>query len=100
MGCKPLVYHVPFLVPLVLLANLIVACANDPLPTTPVAGAPCGIAYVTCVEDGQPTGSCCDENNICCNGSTCPIGMCDYTGDNGQFAERRLTSQWKAGTKR
>ena len=81
------------------LASIIVACANKPLPATPVAGAPCGVSYVTCMADGKPTGACCDENTVCCTGATCPAGMCDYFGDDGMFAEHRLTKQWRAGEK-
>lgn len=88
------------------LTGLIVACANKPLPTTPEQDAPCGVAYVTCTLHGKPTGFCCDDNNTCCNGTTCPTGMCDYTGGGSddpignEFGKRRhLSKQWRVGTK-
>lgn len=86
---------------LVLLGVVLLACENRPLPMTPQAGAPCGIAYVTCTNGGKPTGMCCDENTRCCSGETCPEGMCDFLGDDEwPLARRRpFTLQWQAGTK-
>lgn len=88
----------------VVTSAILLACANAPLPTTPTKDSPCGISYVTCTLEGKPTGGCCDENNICCNGSTCPSGMCDYTGDDDSNIlgkrKHQLSSQWQAGSKR
>ena len=58
----------------------ILACHDDPLPTTPVPGNPCGEAYVVCLDmQGNADGSCCDENETCGGGKYsvgCPTNSC------------------------
>jgi hypothetical protein len=82
------------------LAVLVGACVNAPLPVTPEPGAPCGIAYVTCTENGKQTGFCCDENTACCNGSLCPAGECEPTwGEQGARGKVARTKQFRAGSR-
>jgi hypothetical protein len=78
---------------------VVISCVNAPLPTTPQPGAPCGVSYVTCTNGATPTGFCCDENTYCCNGTTCPAGMCEQTNDNGLVGKKRQSAQWRAGTR-
>jgi hypothetical protein len=78
---------------------LVAACANDPLPTTPAPGYPCGVAYVACTgPDGALNGMCCDQDNTCGGGQFsvgCPAGMCCYIGP-GSFEQRRRPTPQKA----
>lgn len=73
---------------------VLVACANDPLPTTPTTDSPCGVSYVACYTGDVVTG-CCGEYNTCCSGAICPKGYCENMGGDGIVGGARFTPQWK-----
>ncbi len=76
------------------------ACVNAPLPVTPEPGAPCGISYVTCATPADHGRAwCCGEYTECCDGSICPAGFCEATGETGPLHKGALTPQFHVGSR-
>lgn len=96
-----------FVVSLVIAAGVLVACAT-PSILTPATGPgttyPCGVTGVVCLTpQGQPSGYCCDQNNVCGGQQpdafqSCPVGTCCYEGSAADFGARRQRPQTRSTT--
>jgi hypothetical protein len=70
-----------------LVVAVVLSCGfhNDPIPNTPVPGAPCGNLWRSCGNH-----LCCANVEVC--GGTafsgCPAGECCYTGEDGKMRAR------------
>ena len=78
---------------LALILLVAVACApgwNAPISPAPSPGYPCG-------KDGVSCGNhmCCDSEDVCGAGETCPKGMCCFESEDGKVGAHLPRPQWK-----